>query len=422
VLLLLALLAASPEPAAPTGVRAFVGARLIDGTGGAPIDDAVLQVRDGRVESMGPRASVRVPPDAERVDFAGRTIIPGLLNAHGHVGETVGLRSGPELYSATNVTRQLGLYARYGITTVYSLGGDQEAGFKERDLSSAPAIGHARLRVSGPVVTAVTPDEARRQVQALAERKPDIVKIRVDDNLGTAPKMPPAVYRAVIDEAHNHGLRVAVHVYYLEDAKGALRAGADFIAHSVRDREVDPELIGLLKARDVCLCPTLMREVSTFVYENEPAFFADPFFTREADPAVVAALREPARQAETRNSRAAQTYKTALETASRNLKTLVDAGVRIAMGTDSGPPARFQGYFEHLEMERMVGAGLTPRQVLLSATGDAARCLGESGRVGTLQPGALADFIVLTGNPLEDIRRTRAIESVWIGGERLPDR
>jgi imidazolonepropionase-like amidohydrolase len=233
--------------------------------------------------------------------------------------------------------------------------------------------------------------------------------------------MPPAVYQAVIDQAHKHGLKVAVHVYYLDDAKGVLRAGADFIAHSVRDREVDEELVGLLKARDVCLCPTLMREVSTFAYESEPEFFADPFFQRETDPAVLAALRDPKRQEEMRTSRSAQTYKTALQTASRNLKALVDAGVRIAMGTDSGPPARFQGYFEHLELELMAKAGLTPRQVLLSATGDAARCMGVSGRVGTLQAGTMADFVVLTGNPLEDVRQTRTIQSVWIGGNRVPE-
>jgi imidazolonepropionase-like amidohydrolase len=421
VLLLVALLAAAPEPADPSGVKAFLGSRLFVGTGEAAIEDAVLLVREGRVEAVGPRTRIQVPPNAERVDLTGRTVMPGLVNAHGHVGETQGLRSGPELYSAENVARQLGLYARYGITTVFSLGGDQDAGFRERDQAKKPTLDRARLHVAGPVIVAETPEEAWRRVDELAAKKPDLVKIRVDDNLGTAAKMPPAVYQAVIDQAHKHGLKVAVHVYYLDDAKGVLRAGADFIAHSVRDRAVDDELVGLLKARDVCLCPTLMREVSTFVYESEPEFFADPFFQREADTAVLATLRDPKRQEEMRTSRSAQTYKTALQTASRNLKTLVNAGVRIAMGTDSGPPARFQGYFEHLELELMAKAGLTPRQVLLSATGDAARCMGVSGSVGTLQAGALADFVVLTGNPLDDVRQTRTIQSVWIGGNRVPE-
>src|SRR6185436_18862255 len=151
---------------------------------------------------------------------------------------------------------------------------------------------------------------------------------------------------------------------------GVLRAGADFIAHSIRDRAVDDEVVDLLKQRDVCVCPTLTREVSTFVYESEPAFFKDPFFLREAEADVLAELRDPKRQ-ETYRTGSGQQYKKALEVAQRNLKVLEDRGVRIAFGTDTGPPARFQGYFEHMELELMVEAGLTPQQALLSATGDA---------------------------------------------------
>ena len=415
----MAVLAASPA-AGTAQVKAFIGARLIDGTGAPPVENAVVVVRDGKVLAAGPRAQVEVPARAERIDVSGRTIIPGLINAHGHVGETVGLKSGPELYTADNVLRQLRLYARYGVTTVFSLGGDQAAGFRFRDSQDSASLDRARLYVAGPVIVAATPEEARQRVDEVAALQPDIVKIRVDDNLGTTPKMSPAVYRAVIEQAHQRGLRVAVHVYYLDDARGALQAGADFIAHSIRDRDVDQELIGLLKERDVCLCPTLMREVSTFAYESEPAFFSDPFFLREADPAVLAELRDPKRQEGVRKSRSAQTYKTALEVASRNLKRLADAGVRIAMGTDTGPPARFQGYFEQMELELMAKAGLTPRQVLLSATGDAARCMKVHGQVGTIRPGAWADLLVLARNPLDDVRNTRAIESVWIAGNRVP--
>jgi imidazolonepropionase-like amidohydrolase len=256
-------------------------------------------------------------------------------------------------------------------------------------------------------------------VAELAASHPDIVKIRVDDNLGTVPKMAPAVYEAVIDEAHKRGLRVAAHLYYREDARALLKAGVDLLAHSVRDAEVDEPLIALMKERGVCLCPTLMREVSTFVYESTPAFFEDPFFLRYADRDTVRALAEPARQKTVRDSRSAQTYKTALEVARRNLKRLSDAGVGIAFGTDTGPAGRFQGYFEHKELEQMVQAGLTPTQALLAATGGAAQCLKVSGKIGTLQPGAWADFGVYTSNPLDDVRNTRSLESVWIAGQRL---
>jgi hypothetical protein len=162
--------------------------------------------------------------------------------------------------------------------------------------------------------------------------KPDIIKIRVDDNLGTTTKMPPDVYRAVIDEAHRRGLRVAVHIFYLQDAKDVLRAGADIIAHSVRDTDIDDEFISLMKARNVPYCPTLTREVSTFVYESTPPFFSDPFFLREADRDLVAQLQEPARQEAMRNSKAAQGYKAGLAVARRNLKKAAEAGLLIVMG------------------------------------------------------------------------------------------
>jgi imidazolonepropionase-like amidohydrolase len=420
VLAAILLLTTAADAGAASRVKAFVGARVIDGTGAAAIENAVVVVRDGRIEAVG--AKITLPADAERIDVAGKTVIPGLINAHGHVGDVVGLRSAPELNTTPNVLRQLGLYARYGITTVFSLGGDAEPGFRARDAQSTPSLDRARIHVAGPVIVAATPEEARRMVDEVAALKPDLVKIRVDDNLGTSPKMTPPVYQAVIDRAHKHGLRVAAHIYYLDDAKGLLRAGADFIAHSVRDRDVDEELIGLLKQRDVCLCPTLMREVSTFVYESEPAFFADPFFLRDADAAVLGELRDPKRQATLRTSRSAQEYKKALEVAGRNLKRLSDAGVRIAMGTDTGPPARFQGYFEHMELELMAKAGLTPRQVLQSATRDAAHCMNAAEGAGTIRPGAWADLVVLGGNPLEDVRHTRTIESVWIAGNRVPGR
>jgi len=406
-------------PAAPSGVKAFIGATLIDGTGAPPIPGGVLIVSHGRIESVGPAASVDVPADAERIDLAGRTVMPGLVNAHGHVGGTVGLETGPAFYSADNVRRQLRLSARYGVTTVNSLGDDQAAGFEIRDAQGREDLDRARLYVAGPVIEADTVEQARAAVDTVADRNPDFIKIRVDDNLGTSTKMPPEIYRAVIDEAHRRQLRVAVHVYYLADAKALLQAGADFIAHSVRDRPVDQEFIDLMTARDVCQCPTLMREVSTYVYESRPAFFDDPFFTREVDPDVLRQLEDPARQAAVAASDAAQSYKRSLETARRNTKVLADAGVRIAMGTDSGPPGRFQGYFEHLELEEMVAAGFTPMQAIVAATGDAARCLMLGDRLGTLQAGLAADFIVLEHSPLDDIANTRTVESVWVAGNRV---
>jgi imidazolonepropionase-like amidohydrolase len=404
-------------PAQTAGAKAFTGARVIDGTSGAPIENATIVVRDGRIAALGPAARVAIPVEAARTVLAGKTVIPGLINSHGHVGDTVGLTA--DRYSADNVIRDLRTYAAYGVTSVVSLGGDRQPGFAARDSQRTAALDRARLWVAGPVLEPTSPADARKLVAEDAAMKVDLVKIRVDDTLGTVKKMPSEIYRAVIDEAHKRGLRVAVHVFYLADAKAVLDAGADFIAHSVRDANVDDAMIAVMKKRNVCLSPTLMREVSTFVYESTPPFFSDPLFLKHADAAAVAALREPARQAEMRASPAAQRYKVALDVASRNLKKLSDAGITIAMGTDTGPPARFQGYFELMELELMAKAGLTPRQVLASATRDAARCLKIDTEVGTLERGKWADFVALDADPLADISNVKKIDSVWIAGNRV---
>lgn len=412
-----AVAACAQQPAAP--VTAFVGARLIDGTGRPPVEDATLVVQEGRIVAAGRRSDVQVPRGATVVDLTGQTVIPGLMNAHGHVGDTRGLEAGH--YSQDHVLAQLGLYARYGVTTVMSLGGDGEPSVRLRDAQDTSSLDRARLYIAGSIVTAESAESARKMVDENVALGVDIIKIRVDDNLGTSRKMAPEVYRAVIDQAHQRGKRVAAHIFYLADAKDLLRSGADLIAHSVRDDHVDTDLFTLLKQRNVCYVPTLMREVSTFVYASRPAFFEDPFFQREADTGVVRALADPRRQARVRTDRAARAYQRALATAKRNLKALFDAGVRIAMGTDTGPPARFQGYFEHLELEQMVDAGLTPMQALVAATGDAAACL-RLPDVGTLERGKWADFVVLQADPLADIRNTRRMESVWIAGNRVPGR
>ena len=400
------------------GSLAFVGARIIDGTANPPIEDGVLVITDGRIRSVGPRSAVTIPEDAQQIDVSGKTIMPGLINAHGHVGGTLGLGGGQ--YNTDNLLRQLGLYARYGITTVNSLGGDEEQGFALRNSQFDSDLNRARIFVAGSVVVGDSEQAIRDEVNRNADMGANFIKVRVDDNLGATQKMPKNLFDALVDQAHIRRLPVAVHLFYLEDAKYILNAGADLIAHSIRDLPVDSEFISLIKDKGVCYIPTLTREVSTFVYESEPEFFSDPYFLKEADPAILEELKTPERQSRMRNSSSAQGYKLALEVAMANLSMLNDAGVKIAMGTDTGPPARFQGYFEHMEMQMMVEAGMSPLDAIRASTGIAADCINV-GDVGTLEPGKWGDLIVLAANPAEDIENTKSIESVWIAGNRVPE-
>jgi imidazolonepropionase-like amidohydrolase len=396
------LLAASLSVAAADTI--FVNARIIDGTGKPPIEKASLLVHNGRIEAVGP--SVKGPPGILRIDASGKTIIPGLINGHGHV----------------TALPQLGVYARYGITTVFSLGGDHEIEFRDQTRSEQqkPGLDRARLYIAGPIPVSKTPEEGRRAVDALAAAHTDIVKIRIDDNLGRTAKMTPEVYTAIIGEAHKKGMRMAVHIVTLADAKAVLRLGADYIAHSVRDEEIDAETIALLKKNNACYTPTLMREVSTFIYGEKPAFLSDPFLLRDGNQDEIAQAKDPAFQEKMRNDQSGMWYRDHLPVAMRNLKRVEDAGVCVLMGTDTGPPYRFQGYFEHQELAYMNKAGLTPMQAIVSATSVPARFLHADDQIGTLAPGRWADLIVLSANPLDDIRNTRKIESVWIAGNRVP--
>lgn len=399
----------SPDPA----VTAFTGATVWDGTGGTILEDATLVVRDGRVVSL--EAGGDVPDGVTPVDLSGTFVTPGLVDAHGHVS---GRWAHGELDDEIQrVHGDLELFARYGVTTVNSLG-DGEVVVAARD-SASPTDPRARLRAAGPVITAFDPEAARDAALENAAIGVDWLKLRVDDNLGTTEKMPWDAVAAVLQVGEERGIPVATHLFYLEDAKRLLTMGTDMIAHSVRDVPVDDAFIDQLRESGVCYVPTLTREVSTFVYADRPDFFDDPFFTRHAPPSEVERLSEPDFMEEMAESPAAAGYREALDQALENVATLSDAGLPVAMGTDAGPPGRFPGYFEHLELWMMVDAGMTPEEALRSGTAVAAEC-ARVDDVGTLEAGKWADFLVFQESPLEDIRQTRSLERVYVAGEAVP--
>ena len=402
------------------GAVALTGARVIDGTGAAPLEQATIVINNGRIESVGPAASAKIPAGATRVDMSGKTITPGLINAHGHLSADTSNKPTTE-----KLAGQLRVYADYGVTTVYVLGAgvdDLDEAVMLRESQATGPLSRARVFVAGSSIRNLkTAEEARAAVDRYADQKADIIKIHIT---GGPMDMTPEVYGALIDQAHKRGLRVAAHLFYLKDAKGLLEKQVDVFAHSVRDQPVDAALIAEMKRRNIGYIPTLTRDLAQFVYEANVPYFTDPFFLRHIAEYrnEMNQLKDPALMEKTRNNKAAQDIKPALQMANRNLKTLQDAGVTIAMGTDTGTNlGQWQGYFEQIELEMMVKAGLTPMQTIVAATGGAAKVMKLDQNLGTIAPGKQADLLVLNANPLTDIKNTRQIHSVWIGGRRLPD-
>lgn len=399
----------------------FEGARLITGDGKPPLENAAFLVEGDSVTALGRRGEVKLPAGGRRVDLTGKTVMPALIDAHSHIGYVDFRHPGtPERYTRDNLVDHLRRYAYYGVAATLSLGVDQ--GEEPFLLRAQPVAGAALLRTAwrgiasprtGPsgearrgVPFEVTSEaEARAAVRELAARSVDIVKIWVDDRNRTAEKLSPALYRAVIDEAHARGLRVVAHVYYLDDAKDLLRAGVDGFAHGVRNRDIDEELLALFNAR---------REV--FVIPNLPDRGVDVDYTWLADtlpPAELERLRET--QAK-RTPEAAARAREMFAIQARNLARLYRAGVTIGFGTDGNGA----GWQAHTELEDMVEAGMTPADVLVAATRTSAGIL-RLDRQGTLAPGKSADFIVLDRNPLDAIVHTRRIHAVYLRGE-LVDR
>jgi imidazolonepropionase-like amidohydrolase len=429
-------LVAGPRAGAQTKARIVVlkGARLIDGTGRPAIENSVLVIEGDRIMSAGPAAGITIAKDADVRDVSGKTIMPALINLHGHLGlSTNGADVAPQ-YTQENVVKQLNKYLSYGIATVASFGQDEDEIFKVRDAQHAGNVSGARVFTAGHGFLEYTgrsnpndhryrpqnPEEARADVRELAAHHPDYVKMWVDDGLGHGTKIKPEIYQAIIDEAHKQHIRVFAHEYYLGDAKALLAAGIDGFAHSIRDQAVDNDVMQTMKARGVFLIPTLVRDEVLFAYADNLKWLDDPFFKAGYDPAALAFVRSPDNVEKGRKDPDIAKYRAGLEMAKKNLKTLSDNGVKIAFGTDSGIPTRFPGYFEHRELQLMVEAGLTPMQAIVAATGTNAEILGGAKEFGTLQAGRRADFLVLDANPLADIHNTEKLAAVWQSGKIVP--
>lgn len=378
---------------APGRVTVYQGARLITGTGGPVIENAAFVVDGARFTQVGRSDAVKVPAGAVTVDLKGKTVMPAIIDAHVHLST-----------NRQALVDDLQRRAYYGVAAAMSLG--QDPGDLPFQIRAEVIPNAARFYTAGRGITMPEPgrnetpywiqtaDEGRKAVQELATKKVDIVKVWVDDRNGKYPKLGPALYGPIIEEAHRRGFRVIAHIFNLDDAKGLMKAGIDAFAHGVRDKDVDDELLAMFKQRpNVIVVPNLAERG----VKVDMSWLRGSMSDGELQKLQAAAVD---------SAEAQQTF--ALQ--ARNLARMNKAGVRIAMGTDGNTP-----YGPHIEAADMVAAGMTPAQVIVASTRTAADLIGIKD-AGTIASGKSADFLVLDANPLDDITNTRRISSVYLRG------
>ncbi|HEY6365997.1 MAG TPA: amidohydrolase family protein [Candidatus Binatia bacterium] len=392
-------------------VTVLTQATVIDGTGAGPQKDVTIVIEKGRIRDMGPSSKLPVPAGATVVDLKGKFVTPGIINAHGHVG--------------AKTEPQLRQYALYGVTTATSMQTDPDEVVQVREAQKRGELRGARVSTVkyrfAPDPEVLTPQQARAKVDEIVAAGADYIKVWVDGGFGTRAKLTSEFCAAVLEQARKHGKLTFAHVYELSDAKMLVEQGLNVLAHNIRDREVDSELIAMLKKRNVSLTPTLVRDELLFAYGDAPAWIDDPFFLKFVPPERLAVLKTKIRDEQAKNPQR-ELIKAGFEMNKINLKKISDGGVRIALGTDSGGAAdRFfiQGYSEHREMELMVQTGLTPMQVIQSFSKGASEALGIDKEFGTLTKGKAADLLVLEKNPLENITNMRTIHAIYLGGKKF---
>jgi imidazolonepropionase-like amidohydrolase len=419
--------------AAPAGGTVlFEGARLIDGSGGPPVENAAFLVENGRFTRVGRKGAVTAPAGAARVDVTGKTVIPALIDIHNHLGWT-DLKTNRA--TKTSFTRELVVdhlrrYAFYGVAATLSMGLDRwdvnpDLPYQLRNETIPNAArfltvgrGIAATPMAGPTADyrlgvpygAQTEAEGRAVVHMLHDKKVEMIKIWVDDRLKTVPKLQVNVYQAIINEAHKNGMRVVAHIFEMEDGKQLLRSNIDGFGHGVRDKDVDEEFLTLVKQHPkVWVGPNLPPRVLSV----EETAAENGWLDETLPPSQVKRLRDQLTARQGRGGAVTQTDLFAVQC--RNLKKVHDAGMIIGVGTDAD---NNPGTGMHAEMADMVHCGMTPAEVIVAGTSTGAKIL-KLDSLGTIAKGKSADFVVLDANPLENILNTRKINAVYQRGATI---
>jgi len=437
----------------PSASIAVVGATSIhperDGADVVAPDTTII-ISGNRIASVGQGGSLVVPPDARIIDAHGKWVIPGLIDAHVHFFQSGNLYARPDIADFTasvpfaqevarNKARLPATFKTWlasGVTSVVDIGGPLW-NFEMRALAqrtrAAPRVAVAGPLVSmiarhqldlddPPIVKVTTPEQARALVARELPYHPDYIKVWFIHEGGDDLAQQEAIVKAAGDAAHAGGVRFAVHATELAVAKAALRAGADYLVHSVMDEPIDDEFIALARGADVLYCPTLF-VLNGYALALSNRWAATAAERRFADPQVLSAMSDlqriprallpPGVAYAMEHGAATGVPQVALD----NVRRVAAAGIRVVMGTDAGNIGTLHGPSVFREMELMTRAGLTPLQVLRAATTDGAAAMNMQDRIGAIVPGALADLVILDADPLAGIENLSSVHRVVKDGE-----
>ncbi len=430
------------------GKLSLVGGTVINPADGKVLPNATIVINGDKIEAvvMGKQNAAAL---GKQIDCKGKFILPGYIDTHVHFFQSADLFTRPDgadlnsvrpykdevAWIKSHLNDVFARYIRCGITSVVDVGGPMW-NFEVRKTANSTAKA-PRVAVAGPLISSVSrekldlgdppivkidnPDQAREFVRKLAAQNPDLVKIwYIVDKDHPVDSFRPIV-RATVEESHAHKIRVAVHATELETARAAVEEGADILVHSVVDKPVDDAFVKLLKDRHIILCPTLVvfeRYGRTFSHQlnltPEEKAWGNPEVIASLDVTKIPQDKLPDRikSALAKPDEALDRIKKTYDVALPNLKTLEDAGVTIAAGTDAGNIGTIHGPALFREFQLMKEAGLTPMQILQCATANAAKLFGgdTGAHIGSIDKGSFADLVILRSSPLDDIKNASDID------------